>query len=91
MSNRKLVLKARERAGVTSGTQTLREDIRLFGHAVPHNFLDMDKQDFWRHFNKLYQTNYILTCMYVSQLSRKHTLKDYQIEVIRGYFPDFGD
>jgi len=90
VSNRKLLLKTREQAGVKSSTQTQKEDIRLFRHAIPRGFLDMDRQDFQRHFNKLYQTNYVLTCMYVDQLFRKHELKDYQIEVIQGYLPEFG-
>ena len=90
MSSRKLLLKTREQAGIKSSTQTLRDDIRLFGHAIPQNFLDMDKQDFQRHFNKLYQTNYVLTCMYIDNLSREHVLRDYQVEVIRGFFPEFG-
>jgi hypothetical protein len=89
MSNRKLLLKAREKAGIKSSTQTLKEDIRLFKYAIPHDFLAMDKQDFWRHFNKLYQTNYILTCLYISQLAKDNALRDYQVEVIRGYFPEF--
>jgi hypothetical protein len=90
MSNRKLLLKAREKANIRSNTQTLEEDMRLFKHAIPRDFLDMDRQDFWRHFNKLYQTNYILTCLYVDQLVKDNSLKDYQVEVIRGYFPKYG-
>ena len=90
MSNRKLLLKSRESAGIKSSTQTLREDIRLFGHAIPKGFLEMERQDFHRHFNKLYQTNYVLTCLYINQLSNQHLLEDYQEEVIRGYFPEFG-
>ena len=90
MSNRKLLLKTREQNGIKSSTQTLKEDIRLFKYAIPDGFLDMERQDFLRHFNKLYQTNYILTCIYINQLFRKHELRDYQVEVIRGYFPEFG-
>jgi hypothetical protein len=89
MSNRKLLLKAREKAGIKASTQTLKEDMRLFKYAIPRDFLAMDKQDFWRHFNKLYQTNYILTCLYVNQLANDHALRDYQVEVIRGYFPEY--
>jgi hypothetical protein len=91
MSNRKLLLKTRERAGIKSSTQTLKEDIRLFGHAIPDNFLDMDRQDFWRHFNKLYQTNGILTSLYADQLSKEGALQEYQVEVIREFFPGFGE
>jgi hypothetical protein len=51
----------------------------------------MDKQDFWRHFNKLYQTNGILTNLYTEQLSKEGRLQTYQVEVIREFFPGFGD
>jgi hypothetical protein len=91
MSNRKLLLKARERAGIQSSTQTLKEDIRLFGHAIPGNFLDMNRLDFWRHFNKLYQTNGILTNIYIHQLDKEGVLQDYQVEVIKEFFPTFGE
>ena len=90
MSNRKLLLKTRENTGVRSSTETLREDIRLFKHAIPSGFLSMERQEFERHFNKLYQTNYVFTCLYIEQLSRKQELKGYQVEVIQGYFPEFG-
>jgi hypothetical protein len=89
MSNRKLLLKAREKAGIRSSTQTLREDMRLFKYTIPNDFLTMDKQDFWRHFNKLHQTNYVLTCLYASQLAKENVLRDYQLEIIRDYFPEF--
>jgi hypothetical protein len=91
MSNRKLLLKTREQAGIKSSTQTLREDIRLFGCAIPDNFLTMDKQDFWRHFNKLYQTNGILTSLYTEQLFKEGRLQAYQVEVIREFFPGLGE
>jgi hypothetical protein len=89
MSNRKLLLKAREKAGIKSSTQTLREDMLLFKYTIPNDFLTMDKQDFWRHFNKLHQTNYVLTCLYVDQLAKENMLRDYQVEIIRDYFPEF--
>jgi hypothetical protein len=91
MSNRKLLLKSRERAGIQSSTETLKEDIRLFGHAIPNDFLSMDRQDFWRHFNKLYQTNGILTNLYANQLSKEGVLRKYQVEVIREFLPGFGE
>lgn len=91
MSNRKLLLKTREQSGIKSSTQTLREDIRLFKYAIPSGFLDMDRQDFWRHFNKLYQSNYILTGIYANQLFQEGSLEEFQIDVIREYFPDFGN
>jgi hypothetical protein len=91
VSNRKLLLKTREQAGIRSSTQTLKEDIRLFGYAIPNNLLSMDRQDFWRHFNKLYQTNGILTNLYATQLSKEGVLQEYQIEVIREFLPGFGE
>ena len=90
MSNRRLLLESRVRDGIRSSTQTLIEDIRLFGNTIPKDFLEMDRQGFQRHFNKLYQTHYIFTCMYIDQLQREQVLKDYQIDVIRGFFPEFG-
>ena len=91
MSNRKLLLKTREQAGIKSSTQTLIEDIRLFKNTIPDDFLEMEGQGFQRHFNKLYQTNYILTCMYTKQLALKHGFSEGQIKVVQGYFPELGE
>jgi len=90
MSNRKLLLKSREKAGIRSSTQTLKEDIRLFAHAVPQGFLEMDEADFWRHLNKLYQTNYVLTCLLLNQYRCDGLLSAAQIEAVRGFDPKFG-